>query len=240
MASVVQTTAFGTNVTTSPAVQHFTTAPTSGNMILIACCLSNSFDPGNITGITDNQTGSPNTYSKVISQIDGEGGDNCSVELWQCTSVTYVSGTFTVSAAFSAGQSVQICLMEAAGYTTTADATGGHGTTANPLTATATSANTNMADLEVCICAVSFGASAISNPAWTSSAQTIAWANTWALGTGNSGGSPNQASYQIANAIATTQAYWNWTVAESGAGLVASFAPQAVAPSVIIMGQACL
>jgi hypothetical protein len=181
---------------------------------------------GTPTGLT--YAAGNDVYSKIISQIDGEGGDNCSVEFWWDSSITYVSGTFTISATITgSNNTVQLAVMEASGIGGV-DQSGGAGTTANPLTATATSANTNANDLEICLVAVSFGASAVSNPAWTSSAETTAWSNTWALGTGSGGGAPNQASWQIVSSIQTAQAYWNWTVAESGAGAVVTFSPVVV------------
>jgi hypothetical protein len=312
--SVIQATAFGTNVTSpTVATQSFSSAPTTGNAVIVAAPQSNNFTPGNVIAVWDNQgstslssvaitgtagqfstsstapavgavvkisgteggtgsitgytnptnyvviasgsgtftlgvittgvavvttAGTPtgltyaagnDVYTKIISQIDGEGGDNCSVEFWWDSSITYVSGTFTIDVTITgSNNTTQIALMEANGIGSV-DQTGGAGTTANPLTATATSVNTNANDLEISVVAIAFGASAVSNPAWTSSAETTAWSNTWALGTGNGGGSPNQASWQIVSSLQTAQAYWNWTVAESGAGAVVTFKPVVVA-----------
>jgi hypothetical protein len=237
MASVIQVTAFGTNETSgTPATQSFSTHPSTGNQVIVAVPQSNNFTPGTVTSCTDNQSGSPNTYVRMApEQIDGEGGVNCSVEYWWCENITYVSGTFTVSVSISGtANTAQIALMETNGYTTI-DQYGGAGTTANPLDAVASAANAHANCLELALCAVSFGASAISNPAWLTSAEATAWSNTWALGTGSGGGSPNQASYRIASGIDTAQAYWNWTEAESGAGQVITLAPVVPPP---LLGQA--
>jgi hypothetical protein len=229
MASVIQIATFGTVSSTTTATQNFSGAPISGHGVLVGCCLENNFVPGNVTGVADNQSGSPNTYVNIIAQIDGEGGENFRTELWWCPSITYVSGTFTVTATMTASQVTQICLMEIAGWSISVDQTGGQGTTTFPLIATCSSANTNAGDLVVALCGVAYGSSAITNPATTTNTSPSTM-TTWALGTGDSGGAQNQASYRIATTIETSNAHWSWTVGESGAGVIATFAPLFIPP----------
>lgn len=192
--------------------------------------------PGTLSGLTF--AFCQNIYVRDEFAIDGEGGVNFRVEMWRCQSYQYVSGTATATLAMTASQIAQVGLLEANGISGL-DQKGSFGTTANPLAVSCSAPNTAANELVVGICGVAYGSSGITRPAATTNSSPSITTE-FAYGTGDSGGGQNEGSYRFPTGIETSQMNWNWTVAESGAGLTVSYLSAAPPPTIPFMGQICM
>jgi hypothetical protein len=186
-------------------------------MVLVAVALNNNFSPGNVTSVTDNQTG--NTFS-LIQRNNSFDSNHGSVELWGCPSLSSASGTYTVSVAWAGTQGCKLAILEAAGTTGSLDQVGTNQGSVTSLTTTAGGANTSANELVIAIIGVCNynPTAALSNPA--SSGYTE-----WAFDNGNSDtdGTPSDYSYKIVSSIETSSASWSWTGATSAQSIIATF-----------------
>lgn len=192
------------------------TRPSAGNAIIVALELGMSV-AGVVTGVSDNQ-GVGNTYTKVVNETTvGGGGD---VELWMCSSIGATSGTFTISATNSGtltGSNSAMGAMEVAGIGS-ADQTGKTQTNSvGTITATATGANSNAADLVIggvmssSNSAITFGSPTTGYTAWFN--ETVA-GNYWV-----------SFGYKIVSGIETSTATGTWGNAANACAFVATFSP---------------
>lgn len=133
---------------TSPKTVALGAVPTGGNLIVVALATwadtLNSF-----SSVTDNQTGAPNTYTRV-AQIAQSTGATPFIEIWACPNITVNAGTFQVTSTFGVGTGLYgtMAVMEVSGALTSspfdvaASARYTSGTTATS-GSTATTANAN-------------------------------------------------------------------------------------------------
>jgi hypothetical protein len=228
MSTVVQTQAFGTPSTVTPGTNTWGTLPTNGNGVLVLVGYDANFSPGVGTGVTDNQTGSPNTYTLIKAEPDANSGDSCTSEAWWCPSVVVNAGTFVVNVAYTGTMGAQVCLVEINAWKTVIDQTGGQNSGgAVSSTVTAAGANTNAHALVVAMCKTGFGASALSDPPTTGYTSL-------STGTGTGGGAPVEAAYKIVSSIETSAASWTWTTSEANASLIFTIGQLPVGPTATI------
>jgi hypothetical protein len=222
--------------TTTPHTRTFGSLPANGDSVIISLAMVDNFAPGAVSAVTDNQ-GTGNVYSLLYAQNDGSSGDLGRMEMWGCPAVTVSTGPFTLSAAYTGTYVVQSALLEASGLANSnfLDQANGNGfTSITTLTLTNGSANSNANDLVLAtLLLADYATNAPNSPANTGY-------SVWGTGIGSDGGRETQASYKIVTSIETSQATWTWTGAEQGAAIIVTLKGAAVAPSQIIMGQACL
>lgn len=197
---------------TSPATLTLSATPSVGDTLIIAVLFDDNYAPGSVSAITDNQTG--NTYSLVKAQNDGNGGNNCRVELWRCD-VAGASGTFTISAAYTGTQNVLLVSVGYPGGLGAADQTVGAGTNAATATVTEGAPNANASEFVIgAIVTGNYGAGVISAPAgYTEAANTYAGSNNYG----------REVAYKIVSSVETSSATWNWTTASQYAAVLATF-----------------
>lgn len=215
------------NQAASPLVISLPAAPTSGDTIVINVNLLNNFETGNVTSITDNQSGSPNTYTLVKAQIDGEGGVNCRTEQWACQSVLYSSGGLQLTINFTAGQFVNAQVAELPPSTLNSSA--GAGTTTFPI---AVSCAAKAGDILMATLSVAYGSNNITDP--PTGTGTYLSMGTLPLVDGYEEG---ESAYQVAASTQTYTAHWTWTVGEDGAVVMSSWTPRG-GPSAALAGVA--
>lgn len=173
-----------------------------GSSILL---LFNMF-PGSATlsGVADNQTGSPNTYTKLTSIAS----IHVSAELWWCQNPVINLANYTATGTLSGSVDCLPRLIELSGIT----GSDSNGTASNTsiatslLAVTCSGANTNANDFIVGLCAMNYYPSA--NPLLLGAS---GYTN---MGTDQGFGVPyvdSNCSYKLVSAPETSSASWPWT-----------------------------
>jgi hypothetical protein len=228
MTAVVQTHASTGLGSSSPLQTSFSSLPISGNSVIVAIAID-FYTACAVTGVTDNQG---NSYSPVVTQVDSSNLYALAAIYW-CPSIGTPTGTFTVSAAYSgtaAGGNCGIAVLEASGLGSIDQAGSATSTSTSGLTASATGANANAADLVVGGMMTNYyGApNSVTSPPNTGytnfMAVTSGVAQTW--------------GYKIVSAVETSSVQASWGGAGAACAVIATFAPAASGNQ--LMGQICL
>jgi hypothetical protein len=204
----------------------FATLPAAGNAVIVKIGLP--ANPGNISSISDNQTG--NTYT-LVTGLNNVG--SAADYIYWCSSIGTPSGTFTVSVTTSSG-SPQVAIMEVSGLSGAVDVASDSSNTAlTSFTMTNSSVNANANDLVVAGISLgtAFGATATSLTTPPTSSYTVLM-----FVDGATSGAPDNgtsAGYKIVSALETSAASWSWTAGDSNPSVatIATFKGASVAPN---------
>ncbi len=112
MTTVVQAIGGYHNTSVTSQAQSLASLPTAGNTVIVALTVKEEtpIHGSILSSITDNQG---NTYTRAISQFTDYSSSPESEDIWYCPSIGTPSGTFTVTATFSAtSNSIGLSIIE--------------------------------------------------------------------------------------------------------------------------------
>jgi hypothetical protein len=203
--------------TTAPISPSLPVGGTNNPVVLLYTWASNSANT--ITSVTDNQSGNPNTYTKLIGLADSA-SQQSPLELWWCQSPTINLGTYTVTATFpvTTGQHILPRFFELSGISG-ADAQAAFSfapLTTSPVTITAGSANSTASDFVLALLAFS---STGTDPAIN--AATVGYTSMPEDTGFGVAFEASRASYKTTSAIETSAATWAYNTAVGSTGICA-------------------
>lgn len=198
-----------------------TTLPTNGHSGIVVINEFYNSGAGSITSVTDNQTGSPNTYT-LIKHVAGS-LPFVEADIYWCQTLVINTGTLTITIATSnASNNYLPRFVELSGVVSGVDKSTVLSTSSStsPITITQGSANTNANDLVLAFLALGF--TGATNPGLVAPATGYTAINT------DNGFTPfvqSELAYKNVTGIETDSAAWAWTI-DAGtdtAAIIASF-----------------
>lgn len=185
-----------------------TTLPTSGHSGIVVINEFYNSGAGSITSVTDNQTGSPNTYT-LIKHVAGS-LPFVEADIYWCQSLVINTGTLTITIATSnASNNYLPRFVEMSGVVSGVDQSSTLSTSSStsPITITQGSVNTNAKDLVLAFLALGF--TGATNPGLVAPATGYTAINT------DNGFTPfvqSELAYKNVTGLETDSAAWAWSI----------------------------